>query len=65
MQSVNYPDFVAHKKIHENMIAQFLKFEDNLKNNQLDKKKFLAFLKNWLISHILGVDSQYATHSHS
>lgn len=63
MERVNYPDIVAHKKIHVNMIAQFLKFEENLKSDTLDKKKFLAFLKNWLISHILGVDSQYAKYA--
>lgn len=62
MESESYPDFVAHKRIHENMIAQFLGYEKLLKNDQLDKKKFMAFLKNWLISHILGVDTQYAKH---
>ncbi|EQC46164.1 hemerythrin-like metal-binding domain protein [Bacteriovorax sp. Seq25_V] len=63
MRSINYPDYAAHKKIHENMLAKFGEYEGQLKSNTLDKKKFVAFLKNWLVSHILGVDTQYAKHS--
>lgn len=63
MQRIDYPDYQAHKKIHENMLNHFIGYEADLKANHLDKKKFLAFLKNWLISHILGVDTQYAKHN--
>jgi len=65
MQSINYPDFEAHSKIHENMLAKFGSFESEVFDGSLNKKKFVAFLKNWLISHILGVDMQYADHSRS
>lgn len=64
MESVGYPDLEAHKKIHKNMVSKFLEYQDQFHSNSLDKKKFIAFLKNWLISHILGVDKQYAEHSH-
>lgn len=63
MQRVQYPDFEAHSKIHENMLAKFGSFQEQVFDGTLDKKKFVAFLKNWLVSHILGVDMQYAEHS--
>jgi methyl-accepting chemotaxis protein len=63
MQSIQYPDFEAHQKIHENMLAKFGSFEEEVFAGTLNKKKFVAFLKNWLVSHILGVDMQYADYS--
>lgn len=63
MRSIQYPDFEAHSKIHENMLAQFGTYEKALFEGSLNKKKFVAFLKNWLVSHILGVDMQYADFS--
>ena len=63
MRKIEYPDYPAHKKIHENMLAKFGEYEQQLVSRTLDNKKFVAFLKNWLVSHILGVDTQYAKHS--
>ncbi len=63
MKSFNYSSFEAHKKIHIALLAKVQSFENELKNGTIDKTRVVAFLKNWLVSHILGVDTQYAKES--
>ena len=63
MQSINYSSFSAHQKIHRTLIDKVLVYERELEAGTLDKKRLIAFLKNWLVSHILGVDTQYAEES--
>ncbi len=65
MKSFNYESFPAHQKIHQTMIEKILEYEKELHAGTLDKKRLIAFLKNWLVSHILGVDTQYAKASRS
>jgi hemerythrin len=60
MQTVNYPQFSAHKKIHEKLVQQVLMYGEQLKNGTVDDQKLVSFLRNWLTSHIMGVDMQYA-----
>lgn len=70
MQSINYPEFAAHKHMHTKLIAQLHKHSDNLKAGTLDTSRLVSFLQNWLVAHIMGVDTKYAKiyhnqHSHS
>lgn len=62
MQSINYPQYSSHKKIHEKLLDQVGKYGDQIQNDTLDDQKLISFLRNWLISHIMGVDMQYAAH---
>lgn len=62
MQSIGYAEFASHKKIHQKLLAQVGKFGESIKSRTLDDQKLVAFLRNWLISHIMGVDMQYAAH---
>lgn len=64
MQSIDYPQFNSHKKIHENLLNQVGIYGDQIKNGTLNEKKIVSFLRNWLLSHIMGVDMQYSKHSH-
>ena len=68
MRSVGYLQLSSHQRIHENLLNQVGVYGDQIKNGTLDDKKLIAFLRNWLISHIMGVDRQYAAfsaeHSH-
>jgi hemerythrin-like metal-binding protein len=64
MQSIDYPGFEGHRKIHEKLIESVMKYGEQIKDRTIDKKKFTSFLKNWLVSHIMGVDVQYANHAH-
>ncbi len=60
MESFNYPSLESHKKVHENLIASVIDFEEKLERGELDKTRLASFLKNWLFTHINGVDKRYA-----
>jgi hemerythrin len=62
MQSIQYPQYNSHKKIHEKLLDQVGKYGKQIENETLDDQKLISFLRNWLISHIMGVDMQYAAH---
>ena len=60
MESIQYPQLDSHKRIHKKLLEQVGKFGKDLENGKLDDTKLISFLSNWLISHIMGVDMQYA-----
>lgn len=64
LQSIDYPQLNSHKKIHENLINQVGIYGEQIKSGTLNEKKIVSFLRNWLLSHIMGVDMQYSKHSH-
>ena len=35
-------------------------FGQKIEDDALDKAKLASFLKNWLFTHIMGVDTKYA-----
>lgn len=64
MESVNYPQLNSHKRIHASLLKQVGNFKQELQKGTLDDMKLISFLRNWLISHIMGVDMQYSQHVH-
>ena len=64
MQSFQYPQYESHKKIHEKLLNEVAKYRDQITRNALDHKILVNFLRNWLVSHIMGVDMQYAKNYH-
>ncbi|WP_372652217.1 bacteriohemerythrin [Halobacteriovorax sp.] len=60
MRSFEYEEYDAHKKIHDNLLSLLRSHEADIKNGTVNKQKLVAFLKNWLVSHIMGVDTKYA-----
>lgn len=62
MESIGYPQLSSHKKIHKHLLDQVAAFGEELKRGHLDDEKLISFLRNWLISHIMGVDMKYADH---
>ncbi len=53
MKKHNYPDFEAHKKVHENFIEQVGAYAEKLKSGaRLAPADVYRFLKNWLVEHI-------------
>ncbi len=62
MESIAYPQFRSHRKIHERLLVQVQEYGAALQSGTLDDQKLISFLRNWLISHIMGVDMQYADH---
>lgn len=64
MASIHYPQLNSHKKMHEKLLSQVGRYGVQIENGTLDDQKLISFLRNWLISHIMGVDMQYAGHHH-
>ncbi|MDR3607085.1 MAG: bacteriohemerythrin [Oligoflexia bacterium] len=63
--SIGYPGFAGHQAIHKKLLAGVDDFGAQLRNGQFDGNKLVAFLNDWLIQHILGVDMKYAKFSKS
>lgn len=60
MQRNGYPDYEAHKRVHEDMIR---KVQEYLQAYEKDREGTIQdltrYLKNWLVHHIAGTDRQY------
>ncbi len=64
MESIGYPQLNSHRKIHQNLLKQVGSFTNSIQSGQVDDAKLVSFLRNWIISHIMGVDMQYSEHAH-
>lgn len=63
LESTGYPEIAAHKQIHESMVAQVEKFRGMVADGKSSTPlKLMAFLKDWLTSHILQTDMRYSGH---
>lgn len=62
MREINYPSYESHKRVHEKLVSNVLKFESQLMEGKLDRAQLASFLKNWLFTHIMGIDVKYAAH---
>ncbi|MDR1419208.1 MAG: bacteriohemerythrin [Treponema sp.] len=60
MKEVNYPDLPAHKKEHENFIAQVLNSIKSFEAGGTEPLALACFLKNWILNHIAVSDMKYA-----
>ena len=61
MEKNGYPDFVAHKALHEKMIRKVEEVVAEYEQDEdLAMRDALNFLKSWLINHINGNDKQYS-----
>ncbi len=63
MATINYPKLEVHKGTHKDLLSVLdthkLRFE---RNKKLDDR-FFSFLKLWLSSHIMSIDTQYSKFS--
>jgi hemerythrin len=60
MELGGYPEIEVHKDLHRKLTAQVLSFQQQFaggRNAAVDE--LFEFLKNWLIGHILMVDTRY------
>ena len=62
MQACGYPDLDAHGHAHRALRTQVAHIRDRYRVNPdtIYDREVLAFLKNWLTSHIMGRDKLYA-----
>lgn len=59
-QKHGYPEFVQHKKEHDDLTKKAIELRDNLKAGKaVISVEVMSFLKDWLNKHILGTDKRY------
>jgi len=63
MHKVNYPDFDAHKKQHEDFVTHVTEQIGILDNDpNPDPAAFVKFLMDWILHHIAEADKKYVPH---
>lgn len=61
MQMHEYPDFPAHKAVHDQMTKKVMELQSDFSAGKVAlSTKVTAFLKDWLVKHIMGTDMKYA-----
>ena len=58
---INYSDAKRHKAEHANLVKRVLDVQAKFESNQdsVLSQDLMAFLRNWLMDHILGTDTRY------
>jgi len=65
MASIHFPNLEAHKRLHQNLLNDLKNLGDEFKQNNEEKlsSEFIIFLKFWLSTHIMGIDSKYGIYA--
>jgi len=57
----HYPEFQSHKSEHEAFVKKLDEFRFDMSERTFDiPMKALLFLRDWLVSHVLGTDKRYS-----
>ena len=60
MREYGYPDYAAHKKLHDKFSAEMVQMQAHINNRNIKfKKKLSSLLWDWLYHHINEIDYQY------
>ncbi|MBT3232548.1 MAG: hemerythrin family protein [Calditrichaeota bacterium] len=60
LKKYNYPEYDEHKKEHEDLTKEVLKFVEEFKSGNLDiTMDVIYFLISWIVDHIEGSDKKY------
>lgn len=61
MMEINFNEYHYHKTLHERLTEQLMAFIIKLKKNEkVDIDEFLAFIKEWFLTHIQQEDMKIA-----
>jgi hemerythrin-like metal-binding protein len=58
LKEIAYPDFDAHKELHDHMRRRTIALRQHL--NLVTARDVLVLLKDWWLDHIQGEDKKYA-----
>jgi len=64
-QNSGYPDYEAHKRLHEQFVDDALNFKNRFENGQIDTATMMDFNKTitrWLVQHVKGIDQEVGKH---
>lgn len=60
MQETEYPTYEAHKKAHDELVAQVSDIVGKFKAGEMEiTPDITAFVRDWLYGHIPNIDKQY------
>ncbi len=63
MQQHNFPDLVSHRAEHERLAATVRRHIADLQASKITLTvQVMQFLKEWLVTHIMGWDKEYGRH---
>ena len=63
MKAQGYPGFAEHQRSHRELEGQVRQYAEELAAGKVTTTiKTMAFLKEWLVTHILEADKQFATY---
>jgi len=66
MKQINFPDIVAHKRLHTDFDDQLYQYHQKIRKGKLIlTSEIISMVKNWLVGHILNEDQKYASFSQS
>lgn len=60
MQEKHYPDYAAHKKLHDALVDTCANLQKKVHAGEADvTQETAAFVKEWLVNHIPNIDKAY------
>jgi hemerythrin len=66
MKKEGYPGLTEQKNEHEKFLRTILELQEKLESGSDDNVSYdtLAFLNNWLVTHLMGLDAAFAKFVH-
>jgi hemerythrin len=62
MYRLQYPDFAAHTKMHQELISRLNKISLNIANENLVKADLEDFIARWFLNHMVAEDNKLAAY---
>jgi hemerythrin len=60
MKRAGYPDWRAHKELHDRMYDVVFSLKSDIERGEkLDARRLFELIQDWLVTHILGEDRKY------
>ena len=61
LEKNGYDDLINHKKIHVKFVNKIKELKSDFESGEKElSKDVMAFLKAWLVEHIMGTDQKYS-----
>ena len=56
MKDIGYPEYPAHKKIHDMLLDKMVGISENINRGNWDNDDIKVFMRDWILDHILVKD---------